>query len=138
MSLENLAKIGELKVEPPDQREIDGLINSAKLRLKDSQESRLSTDGRFELAYGAAHALARAAMRWRGYRSEKRYIVFQILGMTAGLANAKWRVLSKCHEKRNLAEYEGGLDITPELLRELIAITGELLSLVEGLGPVES
>ena len=63
--------------------------------------------------------------------------MFQCLQYTLGLDNAKWRVLDKCHKQRNIAEYEGHLDITPQLLNELIAITEELLTLVQALGPVK-
>jgi len=80
--------------------------------------------------------LAVAALRWHGYRSDNRYLVFQCLQHTVGLDNAKWRVLDKCHRQRNLAEYEGRLEITPQLLHELLHITGELLTRVEALGPV--
>jgi hypothetical protein len=52
------------------------------------------------------------------------------------MTTSKWRVLDKCHKQRNLAEYEGHLEITPQLLDELIAITNELLTLVEELGPI--
>jgi len=34
----------------------------------------------------------------------------------------------------NLAEYEGHLEVTPQLLQELLGITGELLQKVEALG----
>jgi hypothetical protein len=81
--------------------------------------------------------LALAAMRWHGYRSDKRYIVFQCLQHTVGLENAKCRVLDKCHKQRNLAEYEGYLEVTPQLLKELIAVTEEVLKIVEALGPVK-
>ena len=135
--LENLVKIKKLKVEPPDQDEFDGMVRSAKRRLQDAAIEGLSDEGRFSLAYGAAHALALAAMRWHGYRSESRYLVFQRLQYTVGLDNAKWRVLDKCHKQRNIAEYEGHLDITPQLLNELIAITEELMTLVTALGPVD-
>ena len=76
-------------------------------------------------------------MRWHGYRSDNRYLVFQCLQQTIGLENAKWRVLDKCHKQRNLAEYEGHLEITPQLLQELIKITEELLKSVEAMGPVK-
>jgi len=76
-------------------------------------------------------------LRWHGYRSDKRYLVFQCLEQTIGLENAKWRVLDKCHKQRNLAEYEGHLEITPQLLHELIEVAKELLTLVEALGPVK-
>ena len=135
--LDNLVKIKQLKVEPPDQAEFDGMVSSAKSRLQDACIEGVSEGGRFSLAYSAAHALALAAMRWHGYRSDKRYLVFQCLQHTVGLENAKWRVLDKCHKQRNLAEYEGHLEITPQLLQELIDITEGLLESVEALGPVK-
>lgn len=76
-NLDNLVKIGKLKKEPPDQKEFDGMLNSAKRRLQDSKIEALSVDGRFLSAYGASHTLALAALRWHGYRSDNRYIVFQ-------------------------------------------------------------
>jgi hypothetical protein len=63
-------------------------------------------EGRFDLAYNAAHALALAALRWHGYRSERRYIVFQCLTHTLNLSPEQWRVLDQAHRKRNVAEYE--------------------------------
>jgi len=50
-------------------------------------------------------------LRLRGYRSENRFLVFQVLPHTLGLPPATWRVLSKGHEVRNMAEYEGALDV---------------------------
>ena len=135
--LQNLVQIKQLKVEAPDQNEFDGMLNSAKRRLQDAQVEGLSEDGQFSLSYGAAHALALAAMRWHGFRSDNRYLVFQCLQHTVGLENAKWRVLDKCHKQRNLAEYEGHLEITPQLLQELITITKELSILVEALDPIK-
>jgi len=113
------------------------MLSSAILRLKDAQIEGLSEDSQFSLAYGAAYALALAAMRWHGYRSDNRYLVFQCLKQTIGLEDAKWRVLDKCHKQRNLAEYEGHLEITPQLLAELIKVTHELHVLVVALGPIK-
>lgn len=75
--LENLVKIGNLKSEPADQIEFNGLLRSAKARLTDARNTSLSIESRFDLAYNASHAMALAALRWHGYRSENRYIVFQ-------------------------------------------------------------
>jgi len=136
-NLENLLKANQLKTEAPDQVEFDGLLKSARNRLGDASITGLSEEGKFLSAYGAAHSLATAALRWHGYRSENRFLVFQCLQHTVGLDNAKWRVLDKCHKQRNLAEYEGHLEITPQLLNELIEITKELLKLVETLGPAD-
>ena len=124
-------------LEKLDNNEFDGMVNSAKRRLQDAQVKGLSEEGQFSLAYGASHALALAVMRWHGYRSDNRYLVFQCLEQTIGLENAKWRVLDKCHKQRNLAEYEGHLEITPLLLQELIEVSKELLTLVETLGPIK-
>ncbi len=134
--LDNLVRINKLKVEPPDQREFDGMVASAMRRIKDAQVEGLSDEGRFSLAYGAAHALSLAAMRWHGYRSDNRYLVFQCLQHTVGFDPVKCRVLDQCHKARNLAEYEGHLEISAQLLKELIALTNELAVLVRALGPI--
>lgn len=113
------------------------MLRAADIKLRDARLEGLSADSQFYLAYGAAHALSLAALRWHGYRSESRYIVFQCLQHTVGLSSGKWRVLDKCHSARNLAEYEGQVDVNPQLLKELIAIAGELQELVESLPPIK-
>ncbi|HQU49490.1 MAG TPA: hypothetical protein PLM09_10250 [Casimicrobiaceae bacterium] len=128
--LDNLARIGKLKREPPTDDEIAGLLRSADERLADARRVELSYSSRFDLAYNAAHALALVALRRAGYRSENRYLVFQTLPHTVGLDATKWRVLAKAHERRNLAEYEGHLERDDRLLAEVIAVSGELQGLV--------
>lgn len=127
-NLDNLVKIGQLKKEDFDEREYSGLVSSGKTRLKDAQIESLSPESRFDLAYNAAHALALAALRRCGYRSNNRYIVFQVLPHTIGLGSEVWRILSKCHDQRNLAEYEGYLEIDEQLLKELITSCQTLLA----------
>ena len=105
--LDRLVDERGLKREPPSRTEYEGLVHSGKARLKDAGNSDLSLESRFDLAYNAAHTLALAALRRLGYRSSSRYLVFQTLAHTADQPASVWRVLSKCHEKRNLAEYEG-------------------------------
>ena len=83
--LDNLVRSGLLKPEPAEQSELDGLIESAARRLHDAENEALSLDGRFDLLYNAAHALALAALRWHGYRPDKRYVVFQALQHTIGM-----------------------------------------------------
>ena len=90
--LERLVGIGQLKREPPSRSEYDGLLQSGRARLADAANESLSRDGRFDLAYNAAHALSLAALRRMGYRSDNRYLVFQALPHTLGLAPATWRV----------------------------------------------
>jgi hypothetical protein len=135
-NLDNLVKVRSLKAEPGAQKEFEGLQRSAKVRLIDAQNTDLSFEGRFDLTYNAAHALALAAMRWHGYRSENRYLVFQCLPDTLGLSVPEWRVLAKCHERRNLAEYEGDFDIDEQLMIDLARIAAVLQKKVSELGPV--
>lgn len=133
--LDNLVKIGQMKTEPGSQSEFDGLLRSARARLIDARNETLSIESRFDLAYNdASHALALAALRWHGYRSENRYLVFQVLEQTLGIAPEVWRVLAKCHEKRNLAEYEGHLEIDNQLIVDLIKAGVLLLEKVSALG----
>jgi len=130
-SLENLAKIGSLKREAPAQAEIDNLVGSGRKRLKDAKNAANALESRFDLAYNAAHALALAALRRRGYRSENRYLVFQALAHTLGMDDAEWRVLATCHERRNKFEYEGVLNIDERLLAESIGVAEKMLALLE-------
>lgn len=134
--LDNLVRIGQLKAEPPAQAEFDGLLRSGQVRLADAANAGLSLESRFDLAYNAAHALSLAAMRWHGYRSENRYQVFQCLSHTLGLEAAQWRVLDQAHRKRNLAEYEGDLDVDEALVDALVRCTQLVAERVMALGPV--
>ena len=118
--LDNLVKVGQLKAEPASESEVAGLISSGLARLRDASNETLSIESRFDLAYNAAHALSLAALRKAGYRSENRYIVFQCLKHTLDLPNEQWRILDQAHRKRNLAEYEGHLDVDDALLEALL------------------
>lgn len=135
--LDNLVKINKLNTEPADANEFAGMLRAGDTKLKDALIDGLSEDSQFSLAYGAAHAFSLAALRWHGYRSDSRYLVFQCLQHTLGLDKAKWRVLDKCHNARNLAEYEGHLDVNPQLLKELISITEDIQSLIKALEPIK-
>jgi hypothetical protein len=135
--LENLVAIGKLKREQCRAREFEGLMRSAEARLSDAARPALAIESRFDLAYNAAHALALAALRARGYRSDNRYVVFQVLPHTLGLPTAIWRVLAKCHERRNLAEYEGIVDVDDRLMADLFAAAQAVLEAVRALGPPE-
>ena len=104
-NLDNLVKNNQLKNEPYEQNEFHGLIKSGKTRLRDANNVTLSEESRFDLAYNAAHSLALAALRRLGYRPDNRYVVFQALPHTLGVDSGIWRILAKCHDMRNVAEY---------------------------------
>lgn len=124
LALENLSGPGKaLKAEPPDAQELAGLTRTGLARLADARNTSLSLESRFDLAYNAAHALCLAALRATGYRASNRYIVFQAVPHTLGLGPEVWRVLDLCHNRRNLGEYEGLLDVNDRLVGDLITAT---------------
>jgi hypothetical protein len=61
--------------------------------------------------------------------------VFQCLEHTVKLPPAQWRVLDHAHRKRNVAEYEGHLDVDQSLVEALIQVAQEVASRVATLGP---
>lgn len=132
-ALSNLAKIGKIKVEPMNRSEIDRILTMARKRLKDASYHQISQEVRFTSVYNALHGVALAALRWYGYRSESRYIVFQSLEHTLAWPPSQWRVLDAAHQKRNLAEYEGFLEIEESVITELFMLAEKMISDVDQL-----
>jgi hypothetical protein len=134
--LENLCGPGKpLRQEPPDAKEFRGLVRSGRTRLADAQNPGVSMEGRFDMAYNAAHALCLAALRRLGFRATNRYIVFQVLPHTLGLGPSVWGVLAKCHTIRNVGEYEGDLNVDERLLADLITACKALDTALDKLPP---
>jgi hypothetical protein len=133
--LDSLVNIGQLKLEPASRAEYAGMIESARKRLVDAQNEDLDPDSRFDLAYGAAHRLALAPLRREGYRSENRITVFQTLVHTLGTDRSHIQTFLKAHNERNLAEYQGHMEIDAKLLADLLRSTKALETAVGKLEP---
>jgi len=133
--LDNLVWIKKLKIEPGSRAEFDGMLGSARKRLADAQNESLDPDSRFDLAYGAAHRSALAALRQQGYRSQDRITVFQTLVHTVGTDKTDIQIFLKAHNERNLAEYQGRTEIDERLLADLIRCTKKLETAVGKLAP---
>lgn len=129
--LDALVKVKALHIESSDVDEIESLVASGKNRLMDAQNMSLNIESRFDLAYNASHSLALAGLRKNGYRSSKRYLVFQCLEHTLGIPPEQWRVLDNAHKKRNHAEYEGVFDVSEDLVNSVIKVSITILSLLE-------
>lgn len=125
-----------MQPEPPDAAEFTGLVKSGVTRLVDAERSENALESRFDLAYNAAHALCLAALRHAGYRSSKRYIVFQVLPHTLGLGPEVWRVLDRAHNERNRSEYEGDLTMDDRLLADVIRACHSVLTALRRLSPL--
>lgn len=127
-ALDNLVRIGQIKPEPRNEAEVRRMLAMARTRLADAQLDKLSAEGCFTSAYNAAHAAALAALRWHGYRSENRYTVSSALSTRwPGWPAARWRVLDAAHRKRNLAEYEGFLEVEASDIAELCGVESDLI-----------
>lgn len=133
--LDNLVQINKLKREAPRRAEFDGMLRSARTHLADAQNESIDTDSQFDLAYGAAHRLASAALRQQGYRSEDRITVFQTLVHTVGTDKADIQIFLRAHNERNLAEYEGRTEIDKRLLADLVRCTKKLEAGIAKLEP---
>jgi len=134
--LEHLSKPKlSLQAEPPNTREYEKLKRSGLTRLVDATKKTISLESRFDLAYNAAHSLSLAALRRLGYRPANRYVVFQVLPHTLGLGPDVWRVLAKCHDIRNRAEYEGDLEINERIVTDLTVACQAVAAALEALPP---
>lgn len=127
---------GPLQAEPPNANEFARLCAAAERSLADARVPDISLEGRFMMAYGAAHAWCTAALRYHGYRPQNRYIVFQALPHTLGFGPDVWKVLSHAHNRRNKVVYEGGLDVSEQLLRDVIKACERIAAALGALPPL--
>ena len=134
---ERLSRHAELTAEAPDRAEFEGLAQSGTNRLKDANNTALSLESRFDLAYNAAFVLSNAALRYHGFRASKRYVVFQILEDTLGLKATVWRVLDTAHHVRNRSEYEGASDVDERLLKDLLTAAAAVAKALGQLPPLK-
>jgi hypothetical protein len=59
-----------------------------------------------------------------------------MLPHTLGLGPEVWRVLDKCHQLRNVGEYEGDLNIDERIVTDLLAACHTVAERVKALPPV--
>ncbi|MCY4420857.1 MAG: hypothetical protein OXC42_06345 [Gammaproteobacteria bacterium] len=113
--------------EESTQDEVQSFITIGSQRLADAQNTGLSINSRFVLAYDACFSLAYAALRRSGFRANKnaqghRSTVISTLEHTIQLGRSKCRVVNYAHTKCNGMEYEGYFDVGNQLVDELIEI----------------
>jgi hypothetical protein len=132
MTLENLLRIGKLKVHAASKVEIDHLLAAAERALGDASVKGLSSDSRLDLAYRAIMQAALAAMLANGYRpatSEPGHhqLLIQALPKTAGIAAERIRVLDAYRSARNLADYRG-VPVSDAVAAECVADARRMLA----------
>ena len=134
-SLQNLERVGSLRPEPADPREVRRYLASAGRFLADARKTANSLETRFAVAYNAVHALAVAALRANDYRTAQekghRRLVFELLPHSCGAEKGDALALVRAHEKRNKVEYDGIAEITQREAADLVAIAGRIQACVE-------
>jgi hypothetical protein len=132
--LENLVVIGRLKREPSARNEYSGMLSAARVRLKDARNEGLDPDSRFDLAYGAAHRLAMAALRREGYRSQNRITVFHACTHACNQRNRR-ADLSQGSQRAEPCRVPGPLGHRAKLRADLIRCTNALDAAIAKLDP---
>lgn len=131
--LDNLVRIGQLKLEPPSRDETSSYLRKAAIYLRDAELEGMSPAGRFMLAYDAAHSLAFAALRAKGYRPDAsrghRAVVFQTLEATVGAPKELWVALDRYHTRRNASEYAGMIEASAAEADDLLDLARQLEAL---------
>lgn len=135
MSLENLARTGQLKPHQPTDDELRQLLAAARRNLEDAARAENSSETRFDCAYKAIMQCALAAMLAAGYRPSTNQpghhaTLIQSLPLTLGLANDDWIVLDALRKKRNQSDYTGA-PVTAGEVREATSRAQALVERVE-------
>lgn len=134
MSLENLAKVGQLHPHVARADEVGRLLEAAQRNLKDARRNENSSETRFDCAYKAIVQCALVALMAAGFRPSTNapghhQTMIQSLPLTLGLDNATWIELDAFRKKRNQNDYLG-IAISQKEADEAISRATALLDLV--------
>ena len=134
MSLDNLARIGQLEAIAPDAGQIERLIAAAKRALADARTPELSAESRFDIAYRAIMQAANAALQASGYRTltsnpGHHRIMLQTLPLTVELDTAVMVQLDALRKQRNGIDYSGDI-VSDSMADEAISHADKLIGMV--------
>lgn len=123
--LANNEKSGRLAEHPVDLAEIKQHVMKAGNFLKDAKNSTNSLETRFTIANSAGHQLLTAALKMKGYRTtnEKghRMVLYELLDSLVPGASKSQESLSRAHNARNKADYDGDdFDVTEGLVEDVL------------------
>jgi hypothetical protein len=112
MTLQNLAKIGQLNPHKATAEEVARLLTAVRRNLADAEVKGISNETRFDCGYKAVMQCALIAMMANGYRPSTsapghHQTMLQSLPLTLGVSNDVWIVLDALRKKRNQNDYTG-------------------------------
>lgn len=130
MSLEQWHKNGWLRPHQTTQAQIADLLAIAKRDLEDANQTELSTDWQFGIAYNAALKLCTILLYAEGYRPERSLAHYRTLAALPHILGPSHQAdadyLDACRAKRNTAEYDAAGQISGSEAQELIDYATEL------------
>lgn len=113
MTLANLVATGQLKAHKPDKKQIQRLLDAARILLKDAAAESVSTNTRFDAAYNALLEASLAALMANGYRPTVGHghhaVTIQSLPKTIGIEAERIQLLDTLRNKRGRAIYDGSI-----------------------------
>lgn len=120
----------------PTVAELQTHITNAATDLVDAKNATVSAVGRYKHAYDAAHALAIAAVKIRGFRPSNelghRQLVFTALEHAVPAVERDVPIFNDAHKERNRSEYDGApISVTASKLEGLIKAADNLLEEVQ-------
>src|SRR6185295_7461848 len=112
MTLANLVATGQLKEHKPDRRQVQQLLEAARILLKDASVKEVSANSRFDAAYNAILQASLAALMANGYRPSTSHgghhaMAIQSLPKTLGIDGDRIQVLDTLRKRRNRVIYDG-------------------------------
>lgn len=129
MTLENILGKG-LQQEPANAEEIQRFVAKIATKLTDAQNTQISLDSRFDLAYKALLQTDLAALRANSLRPDSRgghhILALQTLNQTIGYPRDKLRLLEEFRRQRAVGLYDGSFNPS---LAEVTALMNTLIEL---------
>lgn len=130
MNLQNWENNGWLRPHKTSQEEISNLLGIVDRDIKDANQSEVSADWRFGIAYNAALKLCTILVYAEGYRPEKmlaHYRTLQALPLILGKEKEDDAdYLDTCRTKRNIVKYDYVGSVTESDANELIEFASDL------------
>lgn len=135
MTLQNLAKIGQLNPHKATAEEVARLLTAVRRNLADAEVKSISNETRFDCGYKAVMQCALIAMMANGYRPSTsapghHQTMLQSLPLTLGVSNDVWIVLDALRKKRNQNDYTG-MPLGSAEAQEAIDQAKELLTILQ-------
>jgi|SRR5690606_9405435 len=139
MSLENLARIGQLEAIEPDPAQMARLLSAARRALKDARTVGLEAESRFDIAYRAVLQVANLALQANGFRTPTsrpghHQTMIQTLSLTLGLNHVLVVELDALRKQRNAIDYSGDL-VSDSVADEVIKHAESLITIAAARWP---